>query len=200
MKEFNKIIIFFFKALLVFSGLYFLMSYSGIEEGVLQFLRDMFSKIFNSENQIAIFEPSNDYTEWDTKLVVYRTDIQEYGEFQYYSTRYLSYISLLMFLALVSASPISWFRRCVGYFIGIILMMVYSNIMAGIIVQNLVYKIKKIAAVNYSDIMYNINNTLFDVFILHGIEWMGLMPFILWIITTIRLKDFDISLNENQKN
>lgn len=192
----NKLLLFFLKAVLVFLALNFVLSYIGLEDGFLQFLRDMFTNIFNSGKQIAMFEPNNDYSEWDTKLIVYRTDISENGEFQYYSTKYLSYVSLLMFLSLVTASPIDWFRKCIGYFFGLILILVYANIMAAIIVQNLSYKIKKLAAVDYSDFMYNINSTLFEVFIVHGFEWMGFVPFVLWFVTTIRLKDFDISLQE----
>jgi hypothetical protein len=201
MPKLNRFLLFFLLATLIFIILYALLSYSGGEENCLEFLRNTFRKTFNTETQVAIFESNNDYSNWDTKLIVYQTDIFPNGEFQYYSTKYLSYISILMFISLVLASPISWFRKFVGFFIGIILMLVYSNIMAGLIVRKLAYKVKDLAEVEYSQFFHDFNAKLFEIFIEHGFEWMGLIPFVFWFITTIKLSDFGITLANitNQK-
>lgn len=195
MPKLNKFLLFFLLATLIFIVLYALLYYSGGEENCLEFLRNTFRKTFNTETQVAMFEPNQDYKEWDTKLIVYQTDIYANGEFQYYSTKYLSYVSIIIFVSLVFASPISWFRKFVGFFIGLILMLFYSNFMAGIIVRNLSYKIKDLAQVEYSQFFHDLNAKLFEIFIEHGFEWMGLIPFVIWFITTIRLSDFGITLD-----
>ena len=195
----NKFLLFFLKGTLIFCALYALLYYSGGDENCLEFLRNIFRKTFNSEHQVAMFEPNQDYKDWDTKLTVYRTDIFPNGQFRYYSTKYLSYVSILMFIALVFASPISWFRRFIGFLIGFILMLIYANLMAGIIVRNLVYKIKDLAEVEYSQFFHDINAKFFEIFIEHGFEWMGLLPFVFWFITTIKLSDFGINLGNTPK-
>lgn len=199
MPEINKTLKFFITSIIVFILMHAIFSFTGIEDGTIQLLRDSFTKNFNSEHQVAMFQPNDDYKEWDTKLVVYRTDIYENGEFQYYSTKYLSYISLLMFISLVLASPISWKRKGIGLLFGMILMLIYSNFMAGVIVHNLGYKIKGLANVEYNNFLYNINQKIFEIFILHGFEWMGLLPFIFWFLTTIKLSDFDLNLGTVKK-
>lgn len=194
MPKLNKFLLFFFKATLIFIVLYGFLYYTGGEENCLEFLRNTFRKTFNNDHRVALFESNQDYKEWDSKLIVYLTNVQPNGEFQYYSTKYLSYVSILMFISLVFASPISWFRRFVGFFIGIILMLVYSNLMAGIIVHKLGYRIKDLAGVEYNQFFHDANTKLFEIFIEHGFEWMGLVPFVFWIVTTVKLSDFGIKL------
>jgi hypothetical protein len=199
MPKLNKFLLFFLKATLIFCALYALLYYSGGDESFFEFLRNIFRKTFNSEYQVVMFEPNQDYKNWDTKLIVYRTDIFPNGEFQYYSTKYLSYVSILMFISLVFASPISLFRRLIGFFIGFVLMLLYANFMAGIIVRNLIYKIKDLGEVGYNQFFHDLNAKLFEILIEHGFEWMGLIPFVFWFITTIKLSDFGITLG-NVKN
>ncbi len=194
MLKLNDILWFCLKAFLIYGGMYFLFSQTGMEDNIIQVFRNISTNTYDSGTQTAIFQPNSDYSDWDTKLLVYRNDINPYGEFQYYSVKYLGYISLLVFISLVLASPVSWFRRCIGLLVGTVLMFIYVNLMTGVLVRTLVYKIKDKHDVLYSGWGKTINDGLHDIFIENGFEWMGLLPIIFWLITTIRLSDLGLGL------
>lgn len=200
MKLIIKIFLFFLLTVTVFSLMYYCFYITGADESIKQFIRDTFTKIFNTGNQLAIFEPSSELKEWDTKLYLHRADIYDEVLYQFFDVKTIGYSPLLLFVSLVIVYPVSLFRRFTSFFVGIILMFIYMNLMAGLIVRNLIFKIRKVGGVEYSSFFDSLNSTLYDILVVNGFEWTIFFPVVIWMVTSVKLSDLDLKLPSTKSN
>jgi len=186
----DKAIRFFIHSLGCFILLYFLLNKLGIEKGLVDFIRTFLEEIFNTKNQIVILETSAEYKETDTKLFLHRGDIFNDIRFQSFNLKYLAYIPIIFFSSLVIASPITWFRKVKGFFIGIVILMIYITLITSTITRNLVFTLKEMAGLEFNTMIHDINTLIHAVLVEDGFQWNALAAIFIWLLTTIRLQDF----------